>query len=39
VLELRRRFLATHNNPLGLLYGVHCDADTRVDPALTAPSS
>ena len=34
VLDLRRRFLAEHNNPLGLLYGIHCDTDTRVDPAL-----
>jgi len=34
VLELRRRFLAEHNNPYGLLYGVHCDADTVVAPAL-----
>lgn len=35
VLGLRRRFLAEHNNPLGLLYVVHCDADTIVSPALT----
>ena len=34
VLELRKRFLAEHNNPLGLLYGVHCDTDTVVSPAL-----
>ena len=34
VLDLRRRFLAEHNNPLGLLYGVHCDTDTVVTPAL-----
>jgi hypothetical protein len=34
VLGLRRDFLAEHGNPLGLLYGVHCDTDTRVDPAL-----
>lgn len=37
VLGLRRDFLAAHGNPLGLLYGVHCDTDTRVDPALVAP--
>ncbi len=36
VLTLRRRFLAEHNNPLGLLYGVHCDTDTVVAPALAA---
>ena len=35
VLDVRRRFLAEHNNPLGLLYVVHCDADTVVAPALT----
>lgn len=34
VLDLRRRFLTEHNNPLGLLYGVHCNVDTRIDPAL-----
>lgn len=32
---VRREFLEQHRNPLGLLYAVHCDADTRVDPALT----
>jgi hypothetical protein len=37
VLELRRRFLAEYANPLGLLYGVHCDTDTVVAPALTVP--
>ncbi|TDN92833.1 CHAT domain-containing protein [Microbacterium sp. BK668] len=36
VLSLRRDFLDKHGNPLGLLYGVHCDTDTRVDPALAA---
>ncbi|MFT4137205.1 CHAT domain-containing protein [Microbacterium sp.] len=36
VLALRRRFLAEHNNPLGLLYGIHCDTDTVVAPALAA---
>lgn len=34
VLELRRRFLSEHNNPYGLLYGVYCDPDTVVAPAL-----
>jgi hypothetical protein len=37
VLELRKRFLTQHNNPLGLLYGVHCDTDTVVAPALPRP--
>ena len=23
-----------HGNPLGLLYAVHCDGDTRIEPAL-----
>ncbi|MFT4137206.1 CHAT domain-containing protein [Microbacterium sp.] len=36
VLTLRRRFLAEHNNPLGLLYGVHCDTDTVIAPALAS---
>ncbi|MFM0198314.1 CHAT domain-containing protein [Paraburkholderia fungorum] len=31
-LDLRCKFLNEHNNPLGLLYAVHCDADTRVAP-------
>ncbi|GAA2014175.1 CHAT domain-containing protein [Microbacterium ulmi] len=38
VLDLRRRFLSDHNNPLGLLYGVHCDTDTVVAPALVPQS-
>ena len=33
-LDLRREFLASHGNPLGLLYAVHCDGDTRIEPAL-----
>ena len=33
-LALRREFLAEHGNPLGLLYAVHCDGDTRIEPAL-----
>jgi len=33
-LDLRREFLAKHGNPLGLLYAVHCDGDTRIEPAL-----
>ncbi|SAK74955.1 CHAT domain protein [Caballeronia calidae] len=31
-LELRQHYLTTHGNPLGLLYAVHCDADTVIDP-------
>ena len=33
-LDLRREFLTEHGNPLGLLYAVHCDGDTRIEPAL-----
>jgi CHAT domain len=33
-LALRREFLTDHGNPLGLLYAVYCDGDTRVAPAL-----
>jgi hypothetical protein len=33
-LDLRREFLATHGNPLGLLYAVHCSSDTQIQPAL-----
>ncbi|HEX4233645.1 MAG TPA: CHAT domain-containing protein [Caldimonas sp.] len=33
-LDLRREFLQSHGNPLGLLYAVHCDGDTRIEPAL-----
>jgi hypothetical protein len=34
--DLRREFVEKHNNPLGLLYGVHCDGDTQIQPALAA---
>ena len=34
VLELRQDFLRKHGNPLGLIYAIHCDADTRIAPAL-----
>ena len=34
-LALRREFLEYHGNPLGLLYAVHCDGDTQVQPALS----
>ena len=33
-LTLRREFLEKHRNPLGLLYAIHCDGDTRIQPAL-----
>ena len=29
-------FLEEHGNPLGLLYAVHCDGDTLIQPALAA---
>jgi hypothetical protein len=34
-LGLRRDFCTNHNNPLGLLYAVYCDADTQIRPELT----
>ena len=34
VLKLRQDFLREHGNPLGLIYAIHCDADTRIAPAL-----
>jgi hypothetical protein len=34
VLKLRQDFLREQGNPLGLIYAVHCDADTRIAPAL-----
>jgi hypothetical protein len=37
-LDLRREFLEKHRNPLGLMYAVHCDGDTLIQPALTAAS-
>lgn len=32
VLDLRRHFYEKHGNPLGLLYGLHCNADTQILP-------
>lgn len=29
---LRRNFYLRHGNPLGLLYGLHCSADTQIHP-------
>jgi len=37
-LALRREFLEQHGNPLGLLYAVHSDGDTRVAPPLALAS-
>jgi hypothetical protein len=34
MLETRREFLDRYRNPLGLVYAVHCDVSTRLDPAL-----
>jgi len=36
ILSVRRHLVDEHHNPLGLMYSVYCDADTRVDPALLA---
>jgi hypothetical protein len=38
VLAVRRNFVLTRNNPLGLLYAVHCDGDTQIEPALSRPT-
>jgi hypothetical protein len=34
VLALRRQFLEEENNVMGLLYAVHCNGNTHIDPAL-----
>jgi hypothetical protein len=34
VLGLRQEFCGRHNNPLGLVYVVHCNADTQIQPGL-----
>jgi hypothetical protein len=33
-LALRKQFVEESNNPLGLLYAVHCDTDTQINPAV-----
>ena len=33
-LDLRREFCTKQNNPLGLLYAVYCNGDTRIQPEL-----
>ncbi|OBJ70705.1 hypothetical protein A5643_10030 [Mycobacterium sp. 1274756.6] len=38
MLELRQQFLRDHGNPLGLLYTIYCDADTRIAPPLNSAS-
>lgn len=35
-LDLRKEFLQKENNPLGLLYALYVDGDTRVEPAVKA---
>lgn len=39
MLALRRKFLEEKNNLLGLLYAVHCNGNTRVDPAVGLTAS
>jgi hypothetical protein len=39
MLALRRKFLDEKNNLLGLLYAVHCNGNTRVDPAVGLTAS
>lgn len=39
VHALTRSFLTEHGNPLGLMYAVHCNADTRLDDVLWAGTS
>jgi hypothetical protein len=39
MLTLRRRFLEENHNLLGLLYAVHCNGNTRVDPAVGLTAS
>jgi hypothetical protein len=39
MLRARRQFLEAHRNPLGLLYAMYCDADTRVAPPLPGASA
>jgi hypothetical protein len=34
VLQLRQDFVREHHNPLGLIYAIHCNADTRIKPPL-----
>jgi hypothetical protein len=38
-LRMRRQYFEQHGNPLGLVYGVHCDGDTRVHPAMIRSST
>lgn len=33
MLKLRKRYLETQNNPLGVLYASFCEAETRIDPS------
>ena len=34
LLDLRSEFLGQHNNPLGLVYALYCDADTTMTPGV-----
>ena len=36
VLHLRQAFLRDYRNPLGMLYTIHCDADTLIAPPIAA---
>ncbi|MFI7530358.1 CHAT domain-containing protein [Nocardia salmonicida] len=39
MLDVRLRFLREHRNPLGLLYTMYGDANTRIAPALHGPKA
>jgi hypothetical protein len=39
VLALRRKFLDEHRNAMGLLYAVHCNGNTRVEPGVGLTAS
>ncbi len=38
-LNLRIEFLERQGNPLGLLYAMHCDGDTRIEPPISMPAT
>ncbi|HEX6084883.1 MAG TPA: CHAT domain-containing protein [Thermoanaerobaculia bacterium] len=39
MLTLRQRFLEQRKNPMGLLYAVHCNGNTRVEPGVGLSAS
>ena len=39
MLTLRQRFLEERKNPMGLLYAVHCNGNTRVEPGVGLTAS